>query len=92
VAHELARFCFANCSSCNWVDEPPRFLLDFMINDVTVLRLRQQVSALFSLPGDLRGQRFLMRRLASLIYLVYFNKKKINEQDLESPRCLVRLR
>jgi ribonuclease HI len=37
VAHELARFCFLNCSSCNWVDEPPRFLLDSLINDVTVL-------------------------------------------------------
>jgi hypothetical protein len=25
VAHELARFCFDNSLSCNWVDEPPRF-------------------------------------------------------------------
>jgi hypothetical protein len=37
VAHELDRFCFSNCSSCNWVDEPPRFLLESLLNDVTVL-------------------------------------------------------
>jgi ribonuclease HI len=35
VAHELARFSFANDLSCNWVDEPPSFLLDKLINDVT---------------------------------------------------------
>jgi hypothetical protein len=37
VAHELARFCYSNCLSCNWIDEPPRFLLDSLLNDVTVL-------------------------------------------------------
>jgi ribonuclease HI len=35
VAHELARFCFSSRSSCNWVDEPPSFLLEKLINDVT---------------------------------------------------------
>jgi hypothetical protein len=35
VAHELARFCFFNKNSFNWVDEPPRFLLDKLINDLT---------------------------------------------------------
>jgi hypothetical protein len=35
-ANELARFYFSNCSSCSWVDEHPRFLLDSMINDVTI--------------------------------------------------------
>jgi hypothetical protein len=36
VAHELARFCFSNWYSCSWFDEHPRFLLDSMINDVTI--------------------------------------------------------
>jgi hypothetical protein len=36
VAHELARFEFDNSLSCNWVDVPPRFLLDSLINDVIV--------------------------------------------------------
>jgi ribonuclease HI len=35
VAHEIARFCFSNNISCNWIDEPPSFLLDRLINDVT---------------------------------------------------------
>jgi ribonuclease HI len=34
VAHELARFCFSSRSSCNWLDEPPSFLLEKLINDV----------------------------------------------------------
>jgi hypothetical protein len=37
VDHELARFCFSSKNSCNWVDEPPSFLLDKLINDVTEL-------------------------------------------------------
>jgi hypothetical protein len=37
VAHEIARFCFSNNISCNWVDEPPSFLFDSLTNDVTVL-------------------------------------------------------
>jgi ribonuclease HI len=37
VAHELARVCFSSKNSCNWVDEPPSFLLDKLINDVTEL-------------------------------------------------------
>jgi ribonuclease HI len=37
VAHELARFCFSSKSSCNWVDEPPRFLIDMLVKDVTKL-------------------------------------------------------
>jgi hypothetical protein len=37
VAHEIARFCFSNNISCNWVDEPPSILFDSFINDVTVL-------------------------------------------------------
>jgi ribonuclease HI len=35
VAHELAKFSFANDLSCNWVDEPPSFLIDKLISDVT---------------------------------------------------------
>jgi hypothetical protein len=37
VAHELAKFSFLNNQSCNWVDEPPSFLLNSIINDVTIL-------------------------------------------------------
>jgi ribonuclease HI len=37
VAHNIARFCFSNNISCNWVDEPPSFILDSLTNDVTVL-------------------------------------------------------
>jgi ribonuclease HI len=37
AAHELARVCFSSISSCNWVDEPPSFLLEKLINDVIEL-------------------------------------------------------
>jgi hypothetical protein len=37
VSHEIAKFCFLNALSCNWVDEPPRFLLDRLLNDVTIV-------------------------------------------------------
>jgi hypothetical protein len=37
AAHTLARDSFSNKTSCNWVDEPPSFLLDRLINDVTIL-------------------------------------------------------
>jgi hypothetical protein len=34
VAHELARECFSNKVNCNWVDEPPSFILDKILSDV----------------------------------------------------------
>jgi ribonuclease HI len=37
VAHELANNCFSTKSSCNWVDEPPSFIICKLINDVTIL-------------------------------------------------------
>jgi ribonuclease HI len=37
VAHELARVSFTSGNSCTWVDEPPRFILSKLVNDVTVL-------------------------------------------------------
>ena len=37
VAHELARSCFIDKISCNWVDEPPSFILGKLINDVTIV-------------------------------------------------------
>lgn len=37
VAHELARLCFVDIRSCNWVDEPPSFILGKLINDVTIV-------------------------------------------------------
>ena len=37
VADELARHSFADKNSCNWVDDPPRYLLDKLLNDVIVL-------------------------------------------------------
>ena len=37
VAHELARSCFTEKISCNWVDEPPSFILGKLTNDVTIV-------------------------------------------------------
>jgi ribonuclease HI len=37
VAHSLARFCFDVKSDCTWVDEPPSFLLQPLLDDVTIL-------------------------------------------------------
>jgi hypothetical protein len=37
VAHEIARRCFTSEQSCIWVDEPPNFLLEYLMNDVTIL-------------------------------------------------------
>jgi len=38
VAHELARIALQEKLTCNWVHEPPRFLLGALVNDVTVLQ------------------------------------------------------
>jgi ribonuclease HI len=37
VADELARFSFLNKLSCNWVDDPPSFILNSIVNDATFL-------------------------------------------------------
>ena len=37
VAHELARVSFNSENSCTWVDEPPRFILSKLVDDVTIL-------------------------------------------------------
>jgi ribonuclease HI len=37
VAHSLARESFSRKILCNWVDEPPDFILDELLNDVTEL-------------------------------------------------------
>jgi ribonuclease HI len=37
VAHEIARDCFNSKISCNWVDEPPCFIIPQLISDVTKL-------------------------------------------------------
>ena len=37
TAHEIARFSFLNDLSCNWVEEPPGFLLNKLVNDVTIV-------------------------------------------------------
>jgi ribonuclease HI len=37
AAHEIARFSYLHNQTCNWVDEPPSFILDRLINDVTIL-------------------------------------------------------
>jgi hypothetical protein len=36
VAHEVARLAMASKLSCNWVDEPPSFILEALVNDVTL--------------------------------------------------------
>ncbi|KAK1662852.1 hypothetical protein QYE76_051011 [Lolium multiflorum] len=37
VAHELAKSSFSSGNTCTWVDEPPRFILSKLVNDVTIL-------------------------------------------------------
>jgi ribonuclease HI len=37
VAHELAKYSHSNRVSCSWSGDPPSFILDRIINDVTVL-------------------------------------------------------
>jgi ribonuclease HI len=37
VAHEIAKVCFADKNSCNWLVEPPSFILPMLINDVTII-------------------------------------------------------
>jgi ribonuclease HI len=37
VAHDLARDSFISRSCCNWIDDPPSFILLALLNDVTVL-------------------------------------------------------
>lgn len=39
VAHELARMCFLDEFPCNWIDEPPSFILSALMNDVSVFCL-----------------------------------------------------
>ena len=34
AAHEIARECFSTKNSCIWDDDPPRFLLRKILNDV----------------------------------------------------------
>ena len=36
VAHELPRVAITSKSSCTWVDEPPSFILEALVNDVTI--------------------------------------------------------
>lgn len=37
MADEIARVAIAAKSSCIWVDEPSSFILETLVNDVTVL-------------------------------------------------------
>jgi ribonuclease HI len=37
VAHDLAKYSFSSKLSCKWVDEPPGFLLNNLVNDATIL-------------------------------------------------------
>jgi hypothetical protein len=36
VAHEIGKYSFQHKIACNWEDEPPSFLLDKLLNDVTM--------------------------------------------------------
>jgi ribonuclease HI len=38
VAHELASVAMQSKLSCNWVDEPPSFILGALVNDVTIIQ------------------------------------------------------
>jgi hypothetical protein len=37
VAHNLTRRAKQHRQNCTWIDEPPNFILDLVINDVTIL-------------------------------------------------------
>jgi hypothetical protein len=37
VAHDLARSCFLDKISCNWIADPPSFILSKLINDVAIV-------------------------------------------------------
>jgi hypothetical protein len=37
VAHDIARHSYNLNSRCNWVDEPPSFLLQPLLDDVTIM-------------------------------------------------------
>jgi hypothetical protein len=37
AAHYIARECFNSKVGCNWADEPPSFLAQTLLNDVTVI-------------------------------------------------------
>jgi hypothetical protein len=37
AAHELARDAYTSSISCNWVHEPPRFIISKLANDVILL-------------------------------------------------------
>jgi ribonuclease HI len=37
LAHVIARECFISKFSCTWDDDPPRFLVSALTNDVTIL-------------------------------------------------------
>ena len=36
VAHELARVCYTDKSSCNWDDDPSSFIIGKLVNDVII--------------------------------------------------------
>jgi len=38
VAYELAKVAMRSKLSCNWVDEPPSFILGALVNDVTIIQ------------------------------------------------------
>jgi hypothetical protein len=54
VAHVLARESFLNKNSCNWVDEPPGFVLDDLLNDVICVEVKAR-SRVVLLPSNKGG-------------------------------------
>ena len=37
LVHELAKHSITFMATCNWVDEPPNFVLPYLVDDVTIL-------------------------------------------------------
>ena len=37
VAHEIAKHSYENLLSCNWIDDHPPFLTEYLMNNVSVL-------------------------------------------------------
>jgi hypothetical protein len=77
VAHEIARECFLSQISCNWVEEPPSFPLQTLLDDVTYCDSRQQVSdAVFSFQDTEGGWKVFNEAAYCLLNRIGFSFKK----------------
>jgi hypothetical protein len=73
----MARNCFNSSNSCTWVDEPPSFILQLLLDDVTLVAAGFLGTLFLTRVSEETG-RFLMRRSAVVIYYGLFKKKEFN--------------